>query len=56
MELVAASPAVVYLGGFQLDVQSLALWGLVGVVGWLVSENGVLGQRLSSFTDRLRLP
>jgi hypothetical protein len=56
MELVAASPAVVYLGGLQIDVQSLGIWSLVGVVGWLVSENGALGQRVSALTDRFRLP
>src|SRR5215469_1218234 len=55
MELVAASPAVGYLGGVQIDVQSLALWSLIGIGGWLVSENGVIGQRLSSLTTRLRL-
>jgi hypothetical protein len=56
VELVAASPAMAYLGGLQIDVQSLGLWSLIGILGWLVSENGVLGQRLSSLTDRLRLP
>jgi hypothetical protein len=56
MQLVIASPAVVYLGGLQLDLQSLGIWSVVGVLGWLVSENGALGRRLSSFTDRFRLP
>ena len=56
MQLVISSPAVVYLGGLQLDLQSLGIWSVVGVLGWLVSENGVLGRRLSSFTDRFRLP
>jgi hypothetical protein len=56
MQLVVASPAVVYLGGLQLDVQSLVIWSVVGALGWLVSENGVLGQRLSSITNRFRLP
>ena len=56
MALVAASPAASYLGGLQIDVQSLALWSLVGAGGWLISENGVLGRRLASFTTRLRLP
>jgi hypothetical protein len=32
------------------------LWSLVGVLGWLVSENGVLGRHVSALTDRLRLP
>jgi hypothetical protein len=48
MELVAASPAVVYLGSFQVDLQSLTVWSLVGIVGWLVSENGLLGRFTSS--------
>jgi hypothetical protein len=56
MELVAASPASAYLGGVQIDLQSLALWSLVGIGGWLVSENGAIGSRLSSLTTRLRLP
>src|SRR5437868_6835907 len=31
MELVAGSPAVAYLGTFQVDFQSLGLWSLVGI-------------------------
>jgi hypothetical protein len=54
MELVAASPAVVYLGGLQIDLQSLGLWSLVGIAGWLVSEDGLIGRQLTS--RRLRLP
>ncbi len=54
MELVAASPAAVYLGGMQIDFQNLGLWSIVGIVGWLVSENGVIGRRLAS--SGLRLP
>jgi hypothetical protein len=54
MELVAASPAAVYLGGLQIDLQSLGLWSLVGIAGWLVSEDGLIGRQLSS--RRLRLP
>jgi hypothetical protein len=54
VELVAASPAAVYLSGLQLDLQSLGLWSLVGIAGWLVSEDGLIGRRLSS--RRLRLP
>ena len=54
MELVAASPAVVYLGNFQIDFQSLGMWSVVGIVGWLVSENGVIGRRIAS--SGLRLP
>jgi hypothetical protein len=56
VQLVVASPATAYLGGLQIDVQSLTLWSLVGIVGWLISENGVLGERLSSLTQRFRLP
>ncbi len=54
IELVAASPAVVYLSGLQVDLQSLGLWSLVGIGGWLISENGLLGRQFSS--RRLRLP
>jgi hypothetical protein len=53
-ELVAASPAAAYLGSFQIDVQSLGLWSVVGIIGWLVSENGVIGRRLAS--SGLHLP
>jgi anti-sigma factor RsiW len=56
VQLVVASPAVAYLGGLQVDLGSLALWSLVGIAGWLVSEHGALGRRLASLTDRLRLP
>jgi hypothetical protein len=54
MELVAASPAVVYLGGIQLDFQQLGLWSVVGFIGWLVSENGLIGRQIGS--RRLQLP
>ncbi|MGI9148176.1 MAG: hypothetical protein ACR2IK_16755 [Chloroflexota bacterium] len=54
MELVAASPAVVYLSGLQTDLQSLGLWSLVGIGGWLISEDGLIGRQLSS--RRLQLP
>jgi anti-sigma factor RsiW len=54
MELVAGSPAAAYLSGLQIDVQSLGVWSVVGIVGWLVSEDGLIGRRLSS--TRLRLP
>ena len=53
MELVAGSPAATYLSGLPTDLQSLALWSLVGIGGWLVSENGFIGRRLAS---RLHLP
>jgi hypothetical protein len=29
---------------------------VVGVVAWLVSENGALGQRVAALTDRFKLP
>ena len=54
MQLVAASPASVYLSGLPFDLQSMSLWSAVGIVGWLISENGWLGRRLSA--TRLRLP
>jgi hypothetical protein len=54
MELVAASPAAVYLGSMQIDFQNLGLWSVVGMVGWLVSENGPIGRRIAS--SGLRLP
>jgi hypothetical protein len=56
VELVAASPATVYLGGLQIDVQSVGVWSLVGIVGWLVSENGTVGRGVTALTDRFRLP
>jgi hypothetical protein len=54
VELVAASPAVAYLGSMQIDFQSLGIWSVVGIAGWLVSENGVIGRRIAS--SGLRLP
>jgi hypothetical protein len=54
MQLVAASPASVYLGGLPFDLQNMGIWSAVGIVGWLISENGWLGRRLSA--TRLRLP
>ncbi|HEY0583482.1 MAG TPA: hypothetical protein VGE94_14960 [Chloroflexota bacterium] len=54
MELVAASPAGVYLSGVQVDVQSLGLWSMVGIVGWLVSEDGLIGRRF--WSKRTKLP
>jgi len=48
MELVVGSPAAVYLGGLQFDLQSMAIWSLVGIGGWLISEDGLIGRRLSS--------
>jgi hypothetical protein len=54
MELVAASPAVAYLGSMQIDFQSLGIWSVVGIAGWLISENGAIGRRIAS--SGLRLP
>jgi hypothetical protein len=53
-ELVAASPAVAYLGSMQIDFQSLGIWSVVGIAGWLISENGAIGRRIAS--SGLRLP
>jgi hypothetical protein len=53
LELVIASPAAVYMGGLQIDLQSLGLWSVVGIVGWLISEDGLIGRR---FSNRPRLP
>jgi hypothetical protein len=52
VQLVVTSPAGAYMNGLQLDLQSLGLWSVVGLVAWLISENGLIGRRLS----RLRLP
>jgi hypothetical protein len=52
MQLVATSPATTYLGGVQIDLQSLGVWSVVGLAAWLVSENGPIGRRLPG----LRLP
>ncbi len=54
VELVVASPAVAYLGTVQFDFQSLGLWSVVGLAGWLVSENGLIGRRIAS--SGLQLP
>ena len=53
MQLVAASPASIYVGGIQVDAQSLGLWSLVGALGWLVSDAGPVGRWLAR---RIRLP
>jgi hypothetical protein len=53
MELVVGSPAASFLNGLPIDLQSLAMWSLVGIGGWLVSENGFVGRQLAS---RLHLP
>ncbi|HEY1293731.1 MAG TPA: hypothetical protein VGJ60_11670 [Chloroflexota bacterium] len=54
MELVAASPAVAYVGTISIDFQGLGLWLLVGMAGWLISENGLIGRRIAA--SGLRLP
>jgi hypothetical protein len=48
LELVASSPAVAYVGATQIDVQSLSLWSLVALGGWLISENGLVGRRFAA--------
>ncbi len=53
MALVAGSPAAGFLSGLPFDLQSLAMWSLVGIGGWLISENGFIGRRLAS---HLKLP
>jgi hypothetical protein len=55
MELVAGSPAVAYVGSSQIDFQSLGIWSLVGIVGWLISDNGLIniGRRGASKGPRL---
>jgi hypothetical protein len=54
MQLLAASPAAAYLGGLQIDFQSLGVWSVVGIAAWLIAEDGPIGRRLASM--RLRLP
>jgi hypothetical protein len=54
VELVATSPAVAYVGNISIDFQSLGLWLVVGMVGWLISENGLLGRGLAA--SGLQLP
>jgi hypothetical protein len=54
MELVAASPAVAYIGNISIDLQSLVIWSLVAIAGWLISENGLIGRRIAA--SGLRLP
>jgi anti-sigma factor RsiW len=52
VQLVATSPASAYLGGLQIDFQSLGVWSVVGLAAWLVSDTGPIGRRLPG----LRLP
>ncbi len=42
VQLVLASPALRYLGDWQLDGTSLLVWSAVGLVAWLFSENSPL--------------
>lgn len=53
MQLVVASPASIYVGGFQVDAQSLGMWSAVGACGWLLSDAGPVGRWLAR---RSRLP
>ena len=53
MQLVVASPASIYMGGSQVDLQSLGMWSLVGAFGWLVSDAGPVGRWLAR---RIHLP
>jgi hypothetical protein len=55
VELVIGSPATSFLGGMQIDLQSMAIWSAVGLGGWLVSEDGLIGRWLSA-RQRQRLP
>lgn len=48
MQLVAASPATVSLSGIQIDLQSLGLWSLVGLGGWLVADDSLIGRGFRS--------
>jgi hypothetical protein len=52
VQLVATSPASAYLGGLQIDLQSLGAWSVVGLAAWLVSDSGPIGRRLPG----IRLP
>jgi hypothetical protein len=47
MELVASSPATAFISNFPIDLQSLVLWSLVGLAGWLISDRGFLGRRVA---------
>jgi hypothetical protein len=47
MALVAGSPAAGFVNSLPFDLQSLAMWSVVGAGGWLVSENGLIGRRLA---------
>jgi hypothetical protein len=53
MELVVGSPAAAYLGSIQIDFQSLGVWSLIGIGGWLVSEDGLVGRRIAASGRRL---
>jgi hypothetical protein len=54
MALVAGSPAGAYVGNISIDFQSLGLWSVVAIAGWLISENGLIGRRIAA--SGLQLP
>jgi len=56
MALVAGSPAAGVVSALPFDLQSLAMWSAIGVGGWLVSENGLIGRRLAARQQQQRLP
>lgn len=53
LQLVMASPASAYVSGMHLDLQSLGVWSVVGLIGWAVSDDGVLAGRLAALRRRL---
>jgi hypothetical protein len=53
MQLVIASPASSYLSGVHMDLQSLGVWSIVGLVGWAVSDDNILSGRLAALRQRL---
>ncbi|GAC1316566.1 MAG: hypothetical protein NVSMB2_09560 [Chloroflexota bacterium] len=53
MQLVIASPASTYLSGVHLDVQSLGVWSVVGLIGWALSDDTILSGRLAALRKRL---
>lgn len=53
MQLVIASPATTYLSGVHLDVQSLGVWSIVGLIGWAFSDDTIFSGRLAALRKRL---
>lgn len=53
LQLVIASPASTYLSGVQVDLQSLGLWSVVGLVGWALTDDNILSGRLAALRTRL---